>query len=36
MEVNGQDFDKKFIFERLYSKEVDRRIYSEQVDKVNE
>ena len=30
----GQDFNKKFVFERVHSKEVDRRISWEMLDKV--
>ena len=30
----GQDFDKKFVFEWVYIKEVDRRIFWEKLDKV--
>jgi len=33
-EENGQDFDKKFVFEGVHSIEVDRQIYSEKLDKV--
>jgi len=29
----GQDFDKKFVFEGVHSKEVDRRISPEKLDK---
>ena len=29
----GQDFDTKFLFERVHSKEVDRRISCEKLDK---
>ena len=28
----GQDFDKKFVFERVHSEEVDRRISREKLD----
>jgi len=31
--VSGQNFGKKFVFEEARSKEVDRRIFSEQLDK---
>ena len=34
MEENGQDFDKKFAFEGVPSKEVDRQISWEKLDKV--
>ena len=30
----GQDFDKKFVFEGVHSKEIDRQISLEKLDKV--
>jgi len=32
-EVRGQDFDKKLVFQGVHSKEVDRRISWEKLDK---
>ena len=34
IERRGQDFDKKFVFEGLHKKEVDRQISWEKQDKV--
>jgi len=34
IQQRGQDFDKKFVFEGVHSKEVDRRISQENLNKV--
>jgi len=33
IQQQGQDFDKKFVFEEVHSKVVDRRISSERLDR---
>jgi len=35
IQQRGQDFNKKFVFEGVHSKEVDRRISQEKLDKAS-